>query len=80
MFVYIVIGVKENVYQDKIGGPFISHKNKELICGFKTEEECIEYIKNQRLNKPKKQRFGDTSYYKNGYLEMEYEIVEIKEK
>ena len=77
MTVYIVIGIRENVYQDEIGGPFISHPDKELVTGFYNQKDAEDYISRNKLAKAKKQSYGDTSYYKDGYYEMEIQEVEV---
>lgn len=54
MKVYIVIGEKENVHQDEIGGPFIEHPIKEVVCAFLKEEDATSFVAKSRLKKPKK--------------------------
>jgi hypothetical protein len=71
--IFIVIGTKENVYQDKIGENFVEHPSKEIVKVFSKKEEAEKFIANRRLKKPERLSFGDTSYYKGGFLELEYE-------
>ncbi len=52
MTAYIIVGMTENVYQDKIGGPFESHYDKEIVCGFLDLEKAKQYIVDSRLDKP----------------------------
>lgn len=75
--IYIVIGTRENVYQDEIGGPFIPHPDKELVIGFYNQRDAENYISINKLEKVKKQLYGDTSYYKDGFYEMEIQEVEV---
>lgn len=77
MIVYIVIGEKDNVYQDEIDGPFVSHPDKEIVRVFSKQQTAEYFIQECRLSKPKKDRYGDTSYYKFGYCTMEIESHEV---
>jgi hypothetical protein len=77
MTVYIVIGEIEGVYQDEIGGPFVSHPRKEIIKVFANQQAAEYFVDNCKLSKPKKERYGDTSYYKFGYCTMEIESHEV---
>jgi len=78
MNIYIVIGEKENVYQDEIGGPFTPHPNKEIVSVFSNENDAKNFIKQNKLAKTKKDRYGDTSYYQNGYYSLEIETWQVK--
>ena len=77
MIVYIVIGEVECVYQDEIGGPFVSHPKKEIVKVFANKQTAEYFVDNCKLSKPKKERYGDTSYYKFGYCTMEIESHEV---
>ena len=44
MKLYIVIGERENVYQDEIGGPFLPHPSKEIVSVFSTLEKAEKFI------------------------------------
>jgi hypothetical protein len=78
MTAYIIVGTTENVYQDKIGEPFESHYDKEIVCGFLDYEKAKQFIVDSRLDKPKKKTYSGFQYYKGGYYEMECETVEIE--
>lgn len=73
MKLFIVIGTRENIYQDQIGGPFTSHPEKEIAAIFKTEESAKLFISSNKLKKPIKQSYSDTQYYKTGHLDMDIE-------
>lgn len=73
MKLYIVIGERENVYQDEIGGPFLPHPSKEIVSVFSTLEKAEKFITSNKLKKQKKERFGDTENYKTGHESMEIE-------
>lgn len=75
--IYIVLGEREGVYQDKIGEAFITHPYKEVVKAFESYEEANKFILSQRLKKPKKMPHGDTSYYKNGFYDMEIQSTEL---
>jgi hypothetical protein len=77
MIVYIVIGEVEGVYQDEIGGPFLSHPRKEIVQVFSSRETAENWVKNCKLSKPRKDHYGDTSYYRFGYYDMTVESHEV---
>jgi hypothetical protein len=77
MIVYIVIGEVEGVYQDEIGGPFVSHPRKEIVKVFANKQTAEYFVDNCKLPKPIKERYGDTSYYKFGYYSLEIESHEV---
>jgi hypothetical protein len=78
MKVYIVIGTKENVFQDEIGGPFLPHPDKEIVQVFSDYANALKFVSNNKLAKGKRERYGDTSYYRNGYYDMEIESWEVE--
>lgn len=79
MEVFIIIGTRENVYQEIIGEGFIPHPDKEIVRVFFDENKAINFVENAKLAKPKKERYGDTSYYKGGYISMEIENRVVEE-
>lgn len=78
MNVYVVVGTIENVYQEIIGGPFEAHPKKEIVRIFKDESAAENFVKNSQLKCPRKHSYGDTSYYKGGYYELEVETHEVE--
>jgi len=80
MRVYIVLGAKENVYQDSIGTEFVAHPDKEIVEVFRTQRDAENFVRNRKLKKPEKISYGDTSFYKGGYYEMEIEDYEVQDK
>jgi hypothetical protein len=78
MTAYIIVGMKENVYQDNIGEPIEPNYDKEIVCGFFDLEKAKQYITDSRLDKPIKKSYSGNQYYKGGYYEMDYETVEIE--
>ena len=73
MQVYIIIGTKENVYQDTIDGEFLPHPDKEIVRVFSSGEQARQFVANSKLDKPTRKTYGDTSYYRGGYYDMEIE-------
>lgn len=76
--VHVVIGTRENVYQDTVGGNFEPHPEKEIVRIFTDESEAENFVRNSRLKTPKKQRYGDTAHYKQGYYELEIESHKLE--
>jgi hypothetical protein len=75
--IYIVIGTKENVWQDKIGGDFTEHPITEIVAAFYDEEDAYKEIKRRKLKKQVHQSYGDSYWYKGGYSEMNIEICGV---
>jgi hypothetical protein len=78
MEVYIVIGTKENVYQDVIGGEFLPHPDKEIVKVFSNGDDARKFVSDSKLAKGKRQPYGDTVYYRNGYYDLEVEIHSVE--
>lgn len=78
MTIYIVIGEKENVYQDEIDGPFVPHPDKEIVAVFSDGDRARQFVQDNKLIEGKRERYGDTSYYRNGYYDLEIESWEVK--
>jgi hypothetical protein len=78
MTVYVVIGERENVYQDEIGGPFVPHPDKEIVKVFSDGESARKFVADNKLSKRKREPYGDTSYYRNGYYDLEIESWEVE--
>lgn len=80
MTVYIVIGTRQEVSQKYIGGSFEASYHKKMIMGFKSMELALKYIESKKLKTPiKNGSFSGTSYYKDGYYDMDVETVEIED-
>ena len=78
MTAYIVVGEIEGVYQDEICGPFVSHPRKEIVRVFSSRETAENWVRDCKLYKPQKDSYGDTSYYRFGYYDMEIESWEVE--
>ena len=78
MMVYIVVGEVEGVYQDEIGGPFVPHPRKEIVQVFSDFSDATKFVSDNKLTKSKRERYGDTSYYRNGYYSLEIETWEVE--
>jgi len=77
--IYIVLGERECVYQERIGGEFTPHPEKEVVRAFRTEAAAEEFVRKSKLQKPKKERFGDTSHYRGGYCGLEVMSVTLED-
>jgi hypothetical protein len=76
--IYIVVGETEDVGQDQIGGPFVSHFTRELVYAFNNHKEALEYVESQKLAKPKKGgTYEGDAFYKKGYYNLWVETVEV---
>jgi len=78
MNVYVVIGTRENVYQERIGGEFAAHPDKEIVKIFSNEIAANDFVKNCKLKQPTRKPYGDTSYYKNGFYDLEIETHTVE--
>lgn len=78
MTIYIVIGTRENVFQDTVGGEFMPHPDKEIVKVFSSGEKAREFVANCKLKIPISRTYGDTSYYQNGYYDMEIESHSVE--
>jgi len=79
-FIYVVVGKSENVYQDKIGGPFDAHPDTEPVEAFCSMEAAKDFILSQKLKKTKKVSYGDSYSYKGGFFEMHIEQIPFNNK
>lgn len=76
--IYVVVGETEIVSQNKIGGPFETSYDKEVVCAFFSYEKAKSYIESMKLKKPIKKTYSGTEYYKSGYYDMEIETTGIE--
>ena len=79
MTIYVILGTRECVSQDKIGEAFVPHPTKEVVTVFTSYEKANQYILAQRLKTPKRKSYSDTSYYKGGFYDMEIQGTELNE-
>ena len=68
MTVYVVVGEIEGLYQDE----------KEIVRVFSSRETAEKFVKDSKLVKPLKYSYGDTSYYRFGYYDMEIESWDVE--
>ncbi len=78
MTVYIIIGEKQEVGQEQIGGPFITSSYDEIVEVFDSEEKAIAFIEKNKLKKPKKENFAGTECYKTGHYSLEIVQCSVK--
>lgn len=66
---YVVIGIKDNLYQDTVGSSFSKHPSEEHVALFTSEKLAKAWIKKNRINRPKKEFGGETlPFNKKGLL------------
>lgn len=71
MIVYIIVGERQEVGQEEIGGPFVTSNYDEIVRVFDSEEKATVFIESNRLKKPKKKSFSGIEYYKTGHYSLE---------
>jgi hypothetical protein len=79
MTIYVILGTRECVYQDRIDEAFVPHPTKEVVTAFTSYEKANQFLLTQHLKTPKHQSHGDTSYYKDGFYDMEIQGTELDE-
>lgn len=55
---YELIAEYEDLYQEKIGGPFMAHDHEEIVALFTSLEKASTYVRKARLKKPGRRSFG----------------------
>lgn len=78
MTIYVVIGTKENVFQDTVGGEFLPHPDKEIVKVFNDGDRAREFVSDCKLKDPTRKPYGDTIYYQYGYYDMEIETHNVE--
>jgi hypothetical protein len=78
MTIYVVIGTKENVFQDIVGGEFVAHPDKEIVRIFCNDDKAREFVKSSKLVAGTRKSYGDTVYYSGGYYDMEIESHSVE--
>ncbi len=78
MKIFLVIAEKEDFYQDKIDGPFVAHKNKDVVKAFRSKNKAESFVDKMKLKKPERVRYGGWVYFKGGYCDMKVEEIEVE--
>ena len=76
---WCIIGTSNDVYQDKIGEPYLDHYAEEVIATFDTKEMAEDYIKKSRLKQPKRRSFASTIMFRSKSLLSGCEDAEAQE-
>ena len=76
---YVLIGIQDNLSQDKIGGPFVDHPEEEEVALFSSFAEAKKYVKKYKLTKPDVRFGGETFPFRKKSLLGRYNSVEIRE-
>jgi len=74
-----VIGVRNSVYQEKIGEPFLDHYSEETVATFDYEKDAEKFIRKSKLKKPWRQTFGSIITFKKETLLRDYEDAYVQE-
>lgn len=65
---YVIIGEINEIYQEKIAGPFTDHWSEEHIATFDTESDAQRYIRESRLKKTKRVSYGSDVVFRSNSL------------
>lgn len=66
---YEVIGISDNLHQDKVGGPFTEHPTEEVVARFTSLDKAKKFIKKCKLKKERHESFyGPVKFKKNSLL------------
>lgn len=76
---YILIGIEDNLGQDKIGGPFVDHPEETEIALFSSFAAAKKFVKKHTLSKPDRRFGGETFPFRKTSLLGPYNSVEITE-
>ena len=77
MNVYVIIGEREELYQELYDEDFRSHITTEIVAIYKSKSDAEFFISKNKLKTPKRESFSGTSNYKTGhkYLKIEEHTV-----
>lgn len=66
---YAIIGIRNSIYQERIGEPFEDHREEETVALFHNRRDAEKYIAGARLKNPRFERFyGWHTFRKNTLL------------
>lgn len=63
-----LIGVYNDVYQEKIGERFLDHYSEKIVATFSSAKLAKAYIKNSKLKQPKRETYGPDKVFKDKSL------------
>ena len=75
---WLLIGIIDDVYQDKIGGDFESHLSEFDIALFTSKKKAEDYVKKQKLRKPIRDAFDSEKIFNQKGPLAPYSDYEIK--
>ena len=76
---YKLTGVRVDVGQDIIGGPFVDHCSEEVVAFFDDFKDANNYIKKSKLKHRKRQSYASDIVFRRNSLLRPYESAYIKE-
>lgn len=75
---FVLVGIKNDVSQDTITGPFVNHYEKKYLATFDTEQMAQDYINKSMLPKPIKRSFSSKEVFKSQSLLRNCEYADIE--
>ena len=76
-----LVGIKNDVYSDKIDEIMVDHYSEEVLAIFDKKEDAKEYIEKSKLKKPFRYHFRSSERrFKSNSLLCDCEDVEIREQ
>ena len=63
-----LIGLKNDIGQDRIGGNFLDHYEEKLIATFDNEKDAKDYIKKSKLKHIQKRSYASDKVFKSRSL------------
>jgi hypothetical protein len=64
----VLIGIKKNVYQEKVGGSFLVDEVPEPVALFDNEKKAEEYVAKSKLKNPVFNTWGEDKIFKKKSL------------
>lgn len=77
---FLLIGEKGDLYQEKVGGSFVEHPTEEIVAKFSTEVKAKEYVRKSRLKNPHRRSFSGTYPFRRSSLLSGYNSCRIEEE
>ena len=75
---FVIIGTKNEVYQEIIGESFLDHYEDEVVATFDNEKDAKTYIRESKLKTPIRESFSAQITFKKGSLLRDYEDARVE--
>jgi len=76
---YLLVGIEDNLSQDRIGGAFVKHPSETEIALFSSHVAAKKFVKKNSLAKPDRRFGGETFPFRKTSMLGPYNSVEIRE-